>query len=148
MTRASLALSLGLIAFLQPAGDSAKGSPPFSFPTVGASVSTSPLSPASTPSPPLPASLAPAPYSALGEFHVLAFFTDKGEPDHIEFANQALRFFADLATRRDFSFESTTRWDELNANKLKNIQLILWLNDFPHTSEQRKAFEDYMSHGG
>jgi type 1 glutamine amidotransferase len=81
-------------------------------------------------------------------FHVLAFYTDKGEPDHIDFAKQGLSFFADLARKDNFEFQSTTRWKDLNAENLKNFQLILWLNDFAQTAEQRKAFEDYMNTGG
>ncbi len=81
-------------------------------------------------------------------FRVLAFYTAKGEPDHIDFAKQALPFFAKLAEKDNFEFRSTTRWEDLNAENLKNFQLILWLNDFAHTAEQRKAFEDYMNGGG
>ena len=81
-------------------------------------------------------------------FRALAFYTEKGEPDHIDFAKQALPFFAELARKYNFEFESTTRWEDLNAENLKNVQLILCLNDFPHTGEQRKAFEEYMNGGG
>ena len=42
-------------------------------------------------------------------FRVLAFYTAKGEPDHIAFAEQALPFFAELARKNNFYFESTTR---------------------------------------
>jgi len=90
----------------------------------------------------------PQPASQPAPFHVLAFYTDQGEPDHIDFARQALPFFTELAKKHSFSFESTKRWDDLNPEKLKNIQLVLWLNDFPHTAEQRAAFENYMKHGG
>lgn len=81
-------------------------------------------------------------------FHVLAFYTDKGEQDHIDFAKQALSFFAGLAKKNNFQLEATTHWKDLNAEKLKNIRLVLWINDFPKTSEQRAAFENYMTHGG
>ncbi len=81
-------------------------------------------------------------------FRVLAFYTAKGEPDHIAFAEQALPFFAELAKRNNFHFESTTRWEDLNAEKLKDFQLVLWINDFPTKAEQRAAFQDYMKHGG
>jgi type 1 glutamine amidotransferase len=81
-------------------------------------------------------------------FHALAFYTNKGEQDHIDFALQAMRFYGDLAKKGNFSLASTTNWNDMSADKLKNIQLVIWLNDFPHTSEQRKAFEDYMTHGG
>ena len=81
-------------------------------------------------------------------FHALAFYTDKGEQDHIDFALQAVRFYGDLAKKSNFSLDSTTNWNDMNADKLKNIQLVIWLNDFPHTPKQRKVFEDYMTHGG
>jgi len=81
-------------------------------------------------------------------FHVLAFYTDKGEPDHIDFAKQAVSFFSELAKKNDFHFEATTHWEDLNAERLKKFQLVIWLNDFPKTPEQRGAFENYMTHGG
>jgi type 1 glutamine amidotransferase len=81
-------------------------------------------------------------------FHVLAFYTDQGEPDHITFAQQALAFFSQVAERDHFSFEATTNWDECNSTKLKKFELIVWLNDFPKNATQRAAFENYMDHGG
>jgi len=86
--------------------------------------------------------------SQQAPIRALAFYTDKGEQDHIDFALQALRFYSELAKRNNFSLDSTTNWNDMNAEKLKNVHLVLWLNDFPHTPEQRKAFEDYMTHGG
>jgi type 1 glutamine amidotransferase len=86
--------------------------------------------------------------SQPASLHVLALYTDKGEPDHIDFATQALAFFAGLAKKDHFTCDSTTNWQDLTAEKLKNVQLLVWLNDFPHTPEQRKVFEDYMAHGG
>jgi type 1 glutamine amidotransferase len=81
-------------------------------------------------------------------FRVLAFYTEKGEPDHIAFAEQALPFFAELAMKNNLHFESTTRWNDLNAEKLKGVKVVLWINDFPTKAEQRAAFEGYMKHGG
>ena len=79
---------------------------------------------------------------------MLAFYTDKGEPDHIEFAKQALAFYSDLSTKHHFVFEATTRWELLNSEKLKDVQLVMWINDFPQKPEQRAAFETYMKNGG
>jgi len=81
-------------------------------------------------------------------FHVLAFYSRNVEPDHLAFAEQALRFLADTAKRDGIDFESTTRWDDLDASTLKQYQVIVWLNDFPHTEEQRASFQQYMEHGG
>ena len=81
-------------------------------------------------------------------FHVLAFYSETVEHDHVDFAHQALQFFSSAAQRDHFVFASTTNWDDLNAATLAQYQLILWLDDFPHTSQQRAAFEQYMTHGG
>ena len=45
-------------------------------------------------------------------FHVLAFYTDKGEPDHVDFAKQAVSFFTELAKKNNFHFEATVRWED------------------------------------
>jgi hypothetical protein len=85
---------------------------------------------------------------AKAPFHALAFYTDNGEPDHIAFANQAIAFYSDLSKKQNFEFSATTKWDELNAARLKDVQVVVWLNDFPHNAAQRAAFEEYMTHGG
>jgi type 1 glutamine amidotransferase len=80
--------------------------------------------------------------------HVLAVYTDKGEQDHIDFANDARKFFVDLGKRKNFTFKSTTDWDGVTPERLKGVQVLVWLNDFPHTPSQRKIFEEYMAKGG
>lgn len=81
-------------------------------------------------------------------FHVLAFYSETVEHDHVDFAHQAIRFYTDAAKRDQFEFTATTNWDDLNAEKLSGYQMIVWLDDFPHTPAQRTAFEEYMEHGG
>jgi type 1 glutamine amidotransferase len=80
--------------------------------------------------------------------HVLAFYSTNVERDHVDFAQQALTFFADAAKRDKFQFESTTNWDDLNPQRLKGVQIVMWFNDSAHTAQQRAAFEQYMEHGG
>jgi type 1 glutamine amidotransferase len=86
--------------------------------------------------------------ASAAPFHVLAFWTDKGEPDHIAFATEAIAFYTALGKSQNFSFAATTNWDEMSAARLKDVQVVVWLNDFPHNAAQRSVFEDYMSHGG
>ncbi len=81
-------------------------------------------------------------------FRALAFYSTNVEPDHVRTGNEGLAFFRDLAARNNFVFDTTTDWDKLNDNDLKPYQVILWINDFPHTAAQRVAFEKYMEHGG
>ncbi len=81
-------------------------------------------------------------------FKVLAFYSTVVENDHIHFALHALTFFRDLAAKNGFAFESTKDWKKLNEANLKDYRVVVWINDFPHTEEQRAAFQSYMSNGG
>jgi len=74
-----------------------------------------------------PATSATQQHSEHASFHALAFYTDKGEQDHIDFALQSLRFYGDLAKKSNFSLDSTTNWNDMNTAKLENIQLVIWL---------------------
>jgi hypothetical protein len=82
------------------------------------------------------------------DFKVMAFYSTDVERDHVHVADDALVFFRELATKDNFTFDATTDWGKLNEKDLKQYQLILWLNNFPQTLEQRAAFEKYMEQGG
>jgi YVTN family beta-propeller protein len=89
--------------------------------------------------------------SAVGQqprFKVLAFYSDKTELDHIQFAQDAVKFLTERASAEHFTFEATTHWEDLNDNHLRGYQLVIWLNESPPQAEQRSAFERYMQHGG
>jgi uncharacterized protein len=81
-------------------------------------------------------------------FKVLAFYNLRVEPDHVDFANDALVYFKHLAAAKNFQFDTTTDWSKMNATVLRKYQVVLWLNFFPTTAEQRTAFTNYMEHGG
>jgi len=81
-------------------------------------------------------------------FRVLAFYSANAEPDHVQFAEGAVKFFSSIAARDNFLFESTTNWADLNAANLKKYQVVVWLNESPSDPEQRRAFEQYMEAGG
>jgi uncharacterized protein len=81
-------------------------------------------------------------------FRALAFYSTNVEPDHVRTGNEGLAFFRELAAKDNFVFDTTTDWGKLNDNDLKPYQVILWVNDFPHTEAQRAAFQRYMEHGG
>ena len=88
------------------------------------------------------------PHAQPPRFHVLAFYTEKTEADHVDFARQAITFFESEAKRENFSWRVTTDWNDLNAANLQQYQLVVWLNDSPQETAQRTAFEQYMKHGG
>jgi hypothetical protein len=79
---------------------------------------------------------------------VLAFFTPGGELDHFLFAQQAMRAIGAAAPAGGYAFTATSDWDALNEAGLRNVRVVIWLNDMPHTAGQRLAFEQYMKAGG
>lgn len=84
----------------------------------------------------------PSPYRAL------AFYSTTVESDHIRFAEEAVRFYADLAARDGGSFEATTDWERLNSSELASYDMVVWINHFPQNEVQRAAFERYIESGG
>src|SRR5579871_1001652 len=81
-------------------------------------------------------------------FKVLAFFSTSVEKAHVDFAHDAIQFFKELTAGNGFVFDTTSNMADLNEKKIKDYQLLVWINDFPHTDSQRVAFEKYMEGGG
>ncbi len=81
-------------------------------------------------------------------FRALAFYSENVEGDHVLFAHDAKAFFDELNSGEGLEFDFTTNMDDLNDEKLKNYDVILMLNDQPHTQAQREAFQRYMENGG
>lgn len=96
----------------------------------------------------LVAGLLPATAQQQKQPLVLAFYATDVEQDHVDFAEQAVGFYAAGAAAGQYRFEATTDWNQMNAERLKDVQAVLWFNDAPRTEQQRKAFEQYMEHGG
>lgn len=92
-----------------------------------------------------------SPRAALAQqtrFKALAFYSENTEGDHVQFAQDAVKFLSEMARREHFTLETTTRWEDLNDERLKTCQLVIWLNQSPTKVEQRSAFERYIKHGG
>jgi type 1 glutamine amidotransferase len=81
-------------------------------------------------------------------FRVLALYSTNVEADHVDFAKQALTFYEGMAKKDGFDFKASTNWDELTTPELTQYKVVMWLDDSPHTEQQRRGFETYMSHGG
>lgn len=81
-------------------------------------------------------------------FRVIAFYSKNAEYDHVQFANQAILAFREMAGRDHFIFDTTAQWEDLNPRFLKGYKVVLWLNGSPSSKEQRAAFQQYMDHGG
>lgn len=91
---------------------------------------------------------APAQDNAPPKPRVLVFFSLDVENDHMLYAIDALRFFAQQADLHNFRVEATTDWNDLNDQKLANYQMVVWLNGSPGNAAQRAAFEKFMDNGG
>jgi type 1 glutamine amidotransferase len=77
----------------------------------------------------------------------LVFFALNVEADHMLFATDALRFFAEVADRHNFRVEATSNWADMNDDNLKQYKLVVWLNGAPPGAQQL-AFQRYMENGG
>ncbi|MEU8271738.1 ThuA domain-containing protein [Sphaerisporangium sp. NPDC049002] len=81
-------------------------------------------------------------------FKVLAFYNGTWDAAHINFVQEANRWFPQVAAQNNFSYTATNNWDQLNAGNLQQYQVVLFLDDLPQTAAQRSAFEQYMRNGG
>ena len=81
-------------------------------------------------------------------FRAIAFFTAKNDRAHISFVHEANRWFNALATRNNFTYDSTSDWSKLNTANLKKYRLVIFLDTRPEKVMQRQAFEAYMKGGG
>lgn len=82
------------------------------------------------------------------DFHVIAFFTAKNDRAHISFVGEANRWFSTMAAKYNFRYDTTSNWENLNAEFLANYQVVLFLDTRPDVPAQRAAFEQYMKNGG
>jgi type 1 glutamine amidotransferase len=78
---------------------------------------------------------------------VLLFFSLNVEADHMLFATDALKFFAEVADKHDFRVDATSNWGDMNDENLKQYKLVVWLNSIPPGAQQQ-AFQRYMENGG
>lgn len=82
------------------------------------------------------------------KFKVIAFYTGKNDLAHISFVKEANKWFPEIATKNNFSYDSTSNWENLNLEFLSKYQVVLFLDTRPENSEQREAFQKYMENGG
>jgi len=81
-------------------------------------------------------------------FKVIAFYTAKNDQAHISFVHEANKWFPKVAQQNHFVYDSTSNWDNLNAEFLADYQVVLFLDTRPENENQREAFKEYMKNGG
>ncbi|MBZ9639966.1 ThuA domain-containing protein [Streptomyces sp. PSKA30] len=91
-----------------------------------------------------PASAAPQ----APAFKVIAFYNGTWDAAHIDFVKEANEWFPRTAAANNFTYTATTDWDLLANGEVNNYQVVLFLDDAPHTTAQRAGFERYMRAGG
>lgn len=82
------------------------------------------------------------------QFNVIAFYTAKNDKAHISYVHEANRWFPEMAARYNFTYDSTSNWNNLNAEYLSKYQVVLFLDTRPEEPAQRAAFQQYMESGG
>lgn len=81
-------------------------------------------------------------------FKAIGFYTAKKDKAHISFVHEANKWLANLAVKYNFSYDSTNDWSKMNVGFLSRYQVVLFLDTRPDSADERKAFEEYMEHGG
>lgn len=82
------------------------------------------------------------------KFKVIAFFTAKQDLAHISFVREAHQWFSETSPKNRFQYDTTSNWDNLNKDFLKNYQVVIFLDTRPEKPAQRAAFQAYMENGG
>ena len=82
------------------------------------------------------------------QFKAVAFFTARNDLAHISFVREANPWFAKMADKYHFTYDTTSDWRNLNPAFLSNYQVVIFLDTRPEAPEQRRAFQQYMDNGG
>jgi len=92
---------------------------------------------------------ASGPANWFPRFRALLVHNTEVEPAHVEFAEDAIRFFRDMTVGDGFVLDVTSDISDVNDANLRSYDVLISVNDNPaHTPEQRAAFQRYMENGG
>jgi hypothetical protein len=81
-------------------------------------------------------------------FKVLAFYSGTWDAAHIDFEKEANQRFPEFGAQNGFTYTATNNWDQLNNLTAAQYQVVMFLDDSPHTDAQRNGFQNYMNNGG
>jgi len=81
-------------------------------------------------------------------FNVLAFYSGTYDAAHIDFEKEANQRFPQFGAQYGFSYTATNNWDQLDNLSASQYQVVMFLDDSPHTDAQRTGFQRYMNNGG
>ncbi|MBD8346807.1 MULTISPECIES: ThuA domain-containing protein [unclassified Dysgonomonas] len=90
----------------------------------------------------------PGNYASKPRFKALVYWTTNAEEAHVDFAKEGLSFFKRLNYGDGFILDVTDTFSGYTYEKLKEYDIVIMLNGYPESEEQRAAFEKYMENGG
>ncbi|MFN8258486.1 MAG: ThuA domain-containing protein [Bacteroidales bacterium] len=79
---------------------------------------------------------------------IVGFYNSISEQAHTSFVNEANKWFSETFSEMGYNYDSTSNWDKLNDEYLKDCKLVIFINNRPEKPIQRSAFEKYMNNGG
>src|ERR1700716_1027578 len=82
------------------------------------------------------------------QFKVLGLYSGTFDAAHISFEKEANVWFPQVAAANNFSYTATTNWDMLNNLTASQFQVVMFLDDAPHSAAQQTGFQHYMQNGG
>ncbi|MDJ1468087.1 ThuA domain-containing protein [Cytophagaceae bacterium DM2B3-1] len=86
--------------------------------------------------------------TVASKFKVIAFYTAKNDQAHISFVHEANKWFPQMVDKYNFTYDTTSNWNNLNEQFLSGYQVVLFLDTRPELPTQREAFQKYMENGG
>lgn len=82
-------------------------------------------------------------------FSALIYYSEHVEIAHRQFAEQAVEFFHKLSYGEGFTMKVVKSMDDFDrVEKLQPYDVVIMLNNMPGSPAARRAFEEYMEHGG
>ncbi|NUR98358.1 MAG: ThuA domain-containing protein, partial [Kribbellaceae bacterium] len=90
----------------------------------------------------------PAVAAVEATFKVLAFYSGTWDAAHIDFEKEANQRFPEFGAQNGFTYTATNNWDQLDNLSASQYQVVVFLDDSPHTDAQRNGFKNYMDNGG
>lgn len=81
-------------------------------------------------------------------FSVTVFYSGTWDAAHISFVNESKTWFPAIAQQYNFDLTMTNDWSRLNDSYLAQQDVVLFLDDIPHSASQRTAFQKFMENGG
>src|SRR5437867_11441116 len=82
------------------------------------------------------------------KFSVIAFFTAKKDPARISFVHEAELWFPEMAAKYNCRFDTTSNWQNLNADFLSRYQVVVFWDTRPADPTLRTAVQACVWHGG